>query len=135
MSIDRHLPQSIVADNVYRQTPSTIHCRWQCLSIDSPPRLLSTQYTIVVFIVQGVIILCGLDLCDQAIQDTRARITYQVIVVVLTLTCIIKSVVTGLAPVTLELRNTLRKKNKPEVVHAYIIADATHASARKVLRK
>ena len=32
-----------------------------------------------------------------------------VVVVVLTLTCIIKSVVTGQAPVTLELRNTLGK--------------------------
>ena len=46
-------------------------------------------------------------------------------VVVLTLTRIIKSVVTGQAPVTLELRNTLGKKQKqPKVVHAYITSDA-----------
>ena len=41
-------------------------------------------------------------------------------VVILTLTRIIKSVVTGQAPVTLELRNTPGKKHKPKVVHAYI---------------
>ena len=34
------------------------------------------------------------------------------VVLVLTLTCIIKSVVTGQAPVTLELRNTPDKKYK-----------------------
>ena len=39
-------------------------------------------------------------------------------VVVLILTRIIKSVVTGQAPVTLELRNTPGKKHKPKVVHA-----------------
>ena len=57
-----------------------------------------------------------------------------VVVVVLTLTRIIKSVVTGQAPVTLEWRNTPRKKTqtKPKVVHAYIIFDATNASARKM---
>ena len=55
------------------------------------------------------------------------------VVVVFTLTRIIKSVVTGQAPVTLEWRNTPGKKtqSKPKVVHAYIIADAIHASARK----
>ena len=43
------------------------------------------------------------------------------VVVVLTLTRIIKSVVTGQAPATLELRNTLGKKHKqPKVVHAYL---------------
>ena len=42
------------------------------------------------------------------------------VVVVLTLTRILKSVVTGQAPVTLELRNTPGKKHKPKVVHAYI---------------
>ena len=56
-----------------------------------------------------------------------------VVVVVLTLTCIIKSVVTGHAPVTLEPRNTPGKNtNKPKVVHAYITADAIHASIRNI---
>ena len=58
-----------------------------------------------------------------------------VVVVVLTLTRIIKPVVTGQAPVTLELRNTPEKKknaNKPKVVHAYVTADAIHASARNI---
>ena len=55
-------------------------------------------------------------------------------IVVITLTRTIKSVVTGQAPVTLEWRNTPRKKTltKPKVVHAYIIADATNASARAI---
>ena len=56
-------------------------------------------------------------------------------VAVLTLTRIIKSVVTGQAPVTLEWKDTPGKKhkqNKKKVVHAYIIADAIHASARKI---
>ena len=49
-----------------------------------------------------------------------------VVVVVLTLTRMIKSVVTGQAPVTLELRNTpVGKKHKqPKAVHAYITAHA-----------
>ena len=52
--------------------------------------------------------------------------------VVLTSSRIIKSVVTGQAPVTLELRNTPGKKHKQtRGVHAYITADAVHASARK----
>ena len=42
-------------------------------------------------------------------------------VVVLTLTRIIKSVITGQAPVTLELRNTPRKTHtQAKVVHAYV---------------
>ena len=57
---------------------------------------------------------------------------YVVVVVVLTLTRIIKSVVTGQAPVTLELRNTPRKNTQPKVVHAYITADAIHASTRYI---
>ena len=65
----------------------------------------------------------------------RARervVVVVVVVVVLTLTRIIKSVVTGQAPVTLELRNTPGKEHKqPKVVHAYITADAIHASTRK----
>ena len=55
-----------------------------------------------------------------------------VVVIVLTLTRVIKSLVTGQAPVTLEWRNTPGKKTKPKVVHACIIADAIHASARKI---
>ena len=42
-----------------------------------------------------------------------AFLTIVVIAVVLTLTRIIKSVVTGQAPVTLELRNTPREKTQP----------------------
>ena len=55
-------------------------------------------------------------------------------VVVLTLTRIIKSVVTGQAPFTLELRNRLPqgKHTQPKVVHAYITADAIHASTRNI---
>ena len=52
------------------------------------------------------------------------------VVVALTLTRIIKSVVTGQAPITLKLRNTQGKKHKPIVVYAYITDDAIHASAR-----
>ena len=55
-----------------------------------------------------------------------------IVVVVLTVTRIIKSVVTGQAPVTLELKNTLGEKHKPKVVHAYITADAIHASTRNI---
>ena len=56
-----------------------------------------------------------------------------VVVVVLTITHIIKSVVPGQAPVTLELRNTPGKKHtQPKVVHAYITADAIHASTRNI---
>ena len=56
-----------------------------------------------------------------------------VVVVVLTLTRIIRSVVTRHAPVTLELRNTPGKNtNKPKVVHAYITAEAVHASTRNI---
>ena len=55
-----------------------------------------------------------------------------VVVVVLTLTRIIKPVVTGQAPVTLELRNTPGKHTQPKVVHAYITADAIHASTRNI---
>ena len=55
------------------------------------------------------------------------------VVVVLTLTRIIKSVVTGQAPVTLKLRNNPGKNtNKPKVVHAYITADAIYAFTRNI---
>ena len=54
-------------------------------------------------------------------------------VVILTLTRIIKSVITGQAPVTLELRNTPGKNtNKPKVVHSYITADAIDVSTRNI---
>ena len=56
-----------------------------------------------------------------------------VVVVVLTLTRITKSVVTGQAPVTLELRNTPGKTHtQPKVVHAYITAEAIRASTRNI---
>ena len=42
-----------------------------------------------------------------------------VVVVVLTFTRIIKSVVPGQAPVTLELRNTPEKKHEPKVVQVH----------------
>ena len=59
-----------------------------------------------------------------------------VVVVVLTLTRIIKSVVTGQAPSTLEWKNTPGKNtSKQKVVHAYIIAKAIHASAKKYKKK
>ena len=58
-----------------------------------------------------------------------------VVVVVLTLTRIIKSVVTRQALATLEWRNTPRKntQTKSKVVHAYITADAVHVSARRMI--
>ena len=60
-------------------------------------------------------------------------LAHTVVVVVLTLTRIIKSGVTGQAPVTLELRNTPGKNtNKPKVVHSCITADAIHASTRNM---
>ena len=66
-------------------------------------------------------------------QTTQApTVRSVVVVVVLTLTRIIKSVVTEQAPVTVKLRNTPEKKHKPKVVHAYITADAIHASARNI---
>ena len=57
-----------------------------------------------------------------------------VVVVVLTLTRVIKSVVTGQAPVTLDGAEEYPKENtnKPKVVHAYITADAIHSSTRNI---
>ena len=54
-----------------------------------------------------------------------------VVVVVLTLTRIIKPVVTEQDPVTLIISNTPGKKRnmKPKVVHVHITADAMHAFA------
>ena len=64
-------------------------------------------------------------------EETQAAAI--IVVVVLTLARTIKSVVTGQAPVTLELRNTPGKNtNRPKVVHAHITADAIHASARNI---
>ena len=58
-----------------------------------------------------------------------------VVVFVLTLTRIIKSEVTGQAPVTLELRNTPGKNtNKPKVEHARITAHVFHASQQKHIK-
>ena len=57
------------------------------------------------------------------------------VVAVLTLSRIIKSVVTGQAPVTLELRNTPEKKHKQTkggTRIVYITADASHASTRNI---
>ena len=53
-----------------------------------------------------------------------------VVVVVLTLTRIIKSVVTGQAPVT-GAEEYPREKTQTKGAHAHITADAIHASARK----
>ena len=64
--------------------------------------------------------------------DVVCHPIYSLFVVVLTLTRIIKSVVTGHVPVTLELRNTPGKHTQPKVVHAYITADAVHASTRNL---
>ena len=56
-----------------------------------------------------------------------------VVVVVPTLTRIIKSVVTGQAPVTMQLKNTSGKTtNKPTVVHAYVTADTINAFTRNI---
>ena len=52
-----------------------------------------------------------------------------VVVVVFTLTRIIKSVVTGQAPAEEYPRE---KHKQPKVVHAYITADAIHASTRNI---
>ena len=65
--------------------------------------------------------------------DENFELLFVVVVVVLTLTRIVKSVVTGQAPVTLELRNTPGKTHtQPKVVHAYITVDAIHASTRNI---
>ena len=58
-----------------------------------------------------------------------------IVVVFLTLTRIIKSVVTGQAPVTLELRNTPGKTRTTQGgtrIYMYITADAIHASTRNI---
>ena len=70
-----------------------------------------------------------------SVQELRRLALVAVVVVVLTLTRIMKSVVTGQAPVTLELSNTPGKNThntQPKVVHAYITADAIHASTRNI---
>ena len=83
---------------------------------------------------QPVVAVCGVALVADSRTYSAGISAWHVLtlVVVLTLTRIIKSVVTGQAPATLELRNTPEKKHKPKVVHAYITADAIHASARNL---
>ena len=57
--------------------------------------------------------------------------SFEVVVVVITLTRIIKSVVTGQAPVTLELRNTPGKNtNKPKVVQYWALFSAGTCTER-----
>ena len=73
---------------------------------------------------------------DNSFSDRLHQqvVDFVVVVVVLTLlTRIIKCVVTEQTPVTLWI-GAIRQENtnKPKVVHAYIIADAIHASARKI---
>ena len=61
-----------------------------------------------------------------------AAVVVVVVFVVVTFTRIISSVVTGQAQVPLEWKNTTGKNtSKPKAVHAYIIAEAVHASAKK----
>ena len=73
---------------------------------------------------------------DHLNSATHIIVVVVVVVVVLTLTRIIKSVVTGQAPVTLELSGAeeypREKHTQPKVVHAYITADAIHASTRNI---
>ena len=72
----------------------------------------------------------------MAMNSCENNVTTYQGVVVLTSTRIIKSVVTGQAPVTLELRNTQEKnRNQKWYTHTNIIADAIHASARKIDKK
>ena len=52
------------------------------------------------------------------------------VALVLTLTPLIKSVITGQAPVTLELRNPPGIQiAQTKVIHVYLIAEASHASS------
>ena len=77
---------------------------------------------------------------DTSIQNRCSSTVYQddddlpqgiiVVVVVLTLTRIIKSMITGQDPVTRELGENTNTSFK--VVHAYITADAIHASTRTI---
>ena len=79
---------------------------------DGPQKVLSTDNPILFRNTPGIVV---------------------VVVVVLTFTRMIKSVVTGQAPVTLELRNTPGKTHtQPKVVRGYITADAIHASTRNI---
>ena len=69
-------------------------------------------------------------------RDEIHLLLLMMILVVLTLTRIIKSVVSGQAPVTLELRNTPEKKHKQTKggtrIDYITAADAFHVSARKI---
>ena len=63
-----------------------------------------------------------------------SRVGCRIVVVFLALTRVIKCVVTGQAPVTLEWNNTSgKKRNKPKVVHAYGSATPLSASFFKVV--
>ena len=58
-----------------------------------------------------------------------------IVVVVVFLTILsrrIKSVVTGQAPITLEMNTPGKAHTQPKVVHAYITADAIHASTKNM---
>ena len=71
--------------------------------------------------------------CQRHCQVCWDQICYSTYVVVLTLTrSTIKSVVTGQAPATLELRNTPGKNTNNPRWYTYITADAIHASARNI---
>ena len=55
MAIDRHIAQSIVADNCHRCTRLTIYFVRQCLSIDSIAHLLSPTISIDGYLTQSII--------------------------------------------------------------------------------
>ena len=111
------------------------YCRWSIVPRSVPGKVRVVVYN-VVYCVLGKIIThleqqhrrlsrwhenrTYRDPLQHAYEFWNIYITAVFIVVVLTLTRIIESVVTGQAPVTLELRNTPGKNaNKPKVVHAY----------------
>ena len=68
------------------------------------------------------------------IIDWQAELDTHIVVDVLTLTRIIKPVVTGPAPVTLELRSTTGKNTQPNEMGytAYITADGIHTFSRNI---
>ena len=100
-----------------------------CERLWSEPSLLFHSYAMPLM-VRSMLGLGNTRACAALRFSPR---TCWVVVAVLTLTRIIKSVVTGQAPVTLELRNTpMKNTNKPKVVYACITADAIHASTRNI---
>ena len=93
-------------------------------------RMPHLQYPILMECV--IYSLLALHKSSQEDPATKLQIA-NVVAVALTLTRIIKSTVTGQAPVTLELGTTLGKNtNKPMMVLAYITADTIHASTRNI---